>query len=88
MMKQIHWLALGTLLFGAAVGCGPRDTVVVRDEIVVETPTEPPVKPERTEELIGQAAPELRPASWIQGNETTLAELRGSVVLLDFWAHW
>lgn len=39
-------------------------------------------------ELLGQAAPELSVADWVLGEPTTLGELRGKVVLLEFWATW
>lgn len=41
--------------------------------------------------LIGSAAPELDVSRWIagsQGSPKSLSELRGKVVLLDFWAMW
>jgi thiol-disulfide isomerase/thioredoxin len=38
--------------------------------------------------LAGQIAPELQVAEWVKGEPVTLAELRGKVVLLDFWAVW
>jgi thiol-disulfide isomerase/thioredoxin len=38
--------------------------------------------------LIGQPAPEIAIAQWIGGEPTNLAELRGQVVLLEFWATW
>ena len=38
--------------------------------------------------LIGQPAPEIAVETWVQGRPTTLAELRGRVVLLEFWATW
>jgi thiol-disulfide isomerase/thioredoxin len=38
--------------------------------------------------LLGQPAPEIEIAEWVQGQPTTLAEQRGRVVLLEFWAHW
>ncbi len=38
--------------------------------------------------LIGKLAPEIRAARWANGESTSLAQLRGKVVLLDFWAVW
>jgi thiol-disulfide isomerase/thioredoxin len=39
-------------------------------------------------ERLGQPAPELDVADWVLGEPASLAELRGQVVLLDFWATW
>lgn len=38
--------------------------------------------------LIGQEAPEISVKEWINGGPATLADLRGRVVLLEFWATW
>lgn len=39
--------------------------------------------------LLGETAPEfLAPAEWFPGKARTLADMRGKVVLLDFWATW
>ncbi|HUW82639.1 MAG TPA: TlpA disulfide reductase family protein [Phycisphaerae bacterium] len=39
--------------------------------------------------LIGKPAPELRRIKgWKNGGPVKLADLRGKVVLLDFWGHW
>jgi thiol-disulfide isomerase/thioredoxin len=38
--------------------------------------------------LVGQPAPEIEVADWVLGGPTTLAEQRGKVVLLEFWARW
>jgi len=38
--------------------------------------------------LIGQAAPEISVKQWINGGPVTLADARGRVVLLEFWATW
>ena len=38
--------------------------------------------------LIGQIAPEITISTWINGAPVTLEELRGRVVLLEFWATW
>jgi thiol-disulfide isomerase/thioredoxin len=37
--------------------------------------------------LIGQPAPEIEVAEWVLGQPTTCAQLRGRVVLLEFWAY-
>ena len=38
--------------------------------------------------LLGEPAPEIEIEAWINGEPTTLAELRGRVVLIEFWATW
>jgi thiol-disulfide isomerase/thioredoxin len=38
--------------------------------------------------LIGKQAPEIAPDFAVNGTPVTLADLRGKVVLLDFWAVW
>lgn len=38
--------------------------------------------------LVGKAAPEIAVEEWIMGEPATLADLRGRVVLLEFWATW
>jgi thiol-disulfide isomerase/thioredoxin len=38
--------------------------------------------------LTGQPAPEIDGAQWINSEQQTLADLRGQVVLLEFWATW
>lgn len=38
--------------------------------------------------LLGQRAPEISVKDWIIGGPTTLADLTGRVVLLEFWATW
>lgn len=38
--------------------------------------------------LIGEVAPDLSVKTWIIGGPLTLAELRGRVVLVEFWATW
>jgi beta-lactamase regulating signal transducer with metallopeptidase domain/thiol-disulfide isomerase/thioredoxin len=45
--------------------------------------------PTRLATLIGHEAPELRGiAAWRNGTSVTLADLRGKVVILDFWGYW
>lgn len=38
--------------------------------------------------LIGQAAPDISIRTWINGEAVRLEDLRGRVVLLEFWATW
>lgn len=38
--------------------------------------------------LLGEQAPEIAVKDWINGEPTMLADLRGRVVLLEFWATW
>jgi thiol-disulfide isomerase/thioredoxin len=42
----------------------------------------------RREQLIGTAAPELDAESFVGMDATTLRDLKGKVVLIDFWAVW
>ena len=39
------------------------------------------------DKMEGQPAPEWQIEEWISG-ETTLKDLRGKVVLIDFWGTW
>ena len=39
-------------------------------------------------ELFGKQAPEIVVKEWINGPATSLADLRGQVVVLEFWATW
>lgn len=44
---------------------------------------------EKHYKLLGETAPELAGIdAWFPGSQTKLADLRGKVVLLDFWATW
>jgi len=46
-------------------------------------------KREKQYRLLGEQAPELENIDqWLPGAKASLAELRGKVVLLDFWATW
>jgi thiol-disulfide isomerase/thioredoxin len=38
--------------------------------------------------LLGNSAPEINLRMWLVGNPVTLEELRGRVVMLEFWATW
>lgn len=38
--------------------------------------------------LLGNPAPETNLRMWLIGNPVTLADLRGKVVMLEFWATW
>ena len=53
----------------------------------VDTPTEPPAWPELPKVALGDTAPVFT-AQTLDGKTLTLSDLRGKVVLLDFWATW
>lgn len=38
--------------------------------------------------MVGKEAPEIKPLFALNGDKATLADLKGKVVLLDFWAVW
>ena len=38
--------------------------------------------------MIGKPAPEFRIKEWKNGEPVTFADLRGKVVLVDFWGYW
>ena len=40
------------------------------------------------DKLEGKAPPELTVKDWTNGDEVKLADLKGKVVLIDFWATW
>ncbi|MFZ4575045.1 MAG: redoxin family protein [Phycisphaerales bacterium] len=44
-------------------------------------------RPAPLKQLEGKAAPEIKAAAWI-GTEVKLADLKGKVVVVDFWATW
>lgn len=42
----------------------------------------------RQVEILGSLAPEIQVETWINNDPATLQDLRGRVVLLEFWATW
>ena len=42
----------------------------------------------KQKEMIGKAAPAFDPMKWVNGEAISQEELKGKVVLLDFWAVW
>jgi thiol-disulfide isomerase/thioredoxin len=59
-----------------------------RDAVRNEWREGDPAARQRLQGLEGAAPPPLQVENWINGNATTLADLKGKVVLLDFWATW
>lgn len=53
----------------------------------VAEPTEQPTAPRETHPLIGEESPVLNAVS-LSGGQRSLDELRGRVVVVDFWATW
>ena len=57
-----------------------------RREYLLRIDATPRVLPEQ---LIGHPAPELRQIKgWKNGGPVTLADLRGKIIILDFWGYW
>lgn len=56
--------------------------------LVIDAPaqTDPTKRPALA--LQGKDAPEIQPDFALNGNKASLADLKGKVVLLDFWAVW
>ncbi len=71
-----------------------RDTYTEQPELKIEAgekekTIEVNLAPDRLVQLIGKPAPELaKIKGWKNGKPVTLAELKGKVVLLDFWGYW
>jgi thiol-disulfide isomerase/thioredoxin len=47
-----------------------------------------PAQRQRLEGMEGKAPPALQVSNWINSKDMTLGDLKGKVVLLDFWATW
>jgi len=52
------------------------------------SPAQTPKQPRYAKEWIGQSLPEPQSDFALNGERVTLADLKGKVVLMDFWAVW
>lgn len=78
--------AVGLQMYADALSRAKRDFAAkpLQEEILLRLK-----KRERHYNLLGDTAPELADIDrWFPGNAQTLGNLRGKVVLLDFWATW
>lgn len=76
----------------------PRDAGIHTPGRGVDIPALPPgqvydfgsigLRPTSGYQALGKPAPELQVGEWVRGQPVTLAELKGKVVLLDFWGLW
>jgi thiol-disulfide isomerase/thioredoxin len=70
------------------------DTFKVNQEVTIapgqrELVVDIELPPSRVAQLYGKTAPELRQIKgWKNGGPVKLADLRGKVVILDFWGYW
>ena len=68
----------------------PKPEIVAEEPAPVEQPKleSKPLVPLRTGGLVGDEAPEFRGISnWINSEPLTMEDLRGKVVLIDFWTY-
>ena len=73
---------------GQMVETGTAKFTVPTDETKF-SPERISMKPSSLAKLVGKPAPEIESVvGWIDDNEQELADNRGKVILVDFWAHW
>jgi hypothetical protein len=82
-----------TLIALAAAVCGMTGCRPAGEGEVVTTPDPPAATVDASADgeglVVGRSAPPLQVAEWLNSDrDLSLDALRGSVVLLDFWAHW
>jgi thiol-disulfide isomerase/thioredoxin len=75
-------IGLGLLLF--SLGCG-KDVNEAKDS---DFDPDADIEDRVIARLIGKQAPELVATSLRDGSEVKLSDLKGKVVLVDFWATW
>ena len=75
-MSCLALAVLGTMAFAASADEFPDEWFIRGSE-----------RPAALKQVEGKPAPELRLDAWI-GEKKTLKELRGKVVVVDFWATW
>jgi len=74
-MKRVFLLS-GTLLISLVISAWPKQKALPLNPFGLDDP------------LIGVAAPELEISEWINGEGVTLKDLRGKVVVLEFFQMW
>jgi cytochrome c biogenesis protein CcmG/thiol:disulfide interchange protein DsbE len=74
-------LGMAAALAGAAGAAGGADDVVKPEWREGDDRAE-------VDALEGKAPPELKLKDWTNGDAVALADLKGKVVLIDFWATW
>jgi thiol-disulfide isomerase/thioredoxin len=76
------------------LGAAARDTYMKRPKLTIKAgerqkPIAIGLVPTRIAQLVGKTAPELTQIKgWKNGGPVKLADLKGKVVILDFWGHW
>lgn len=89
-MKKILVITLALLLIGTGCANVVKDKepeeIVDKDTVVIEAPVEP-VGPVKQDIEIGKEAPDFTLKN-LNGEEVSLSDYRGKIVLINFWATW
>jgi thiol-disulfide isomerase/thioredoxin len=81
--RNFYWSVSLVLLSSLPLGCSRPST---ESEFAAE-PGFPASNPDH-QGLLGKPAPPFEASAWVNGDSTSLEQLKGQVVLLDFWAVW
>jgi thiol-disulfide isomerase/thioredoxin len=89
-MRQRKTAASLLLLFALSCACGTLLTAAGagKEAIPADWLEGAPDKRTELDALQGKPAPALQTTDWINRDPVTLDQLKGKVVMLDFWATW
>ena len=83
-----RWTAVSSFLFALSCVCG---TSLAADKSVDDLAKDGHWDPNKWEfhsQLIGKPAPELQLSEWVGDKEVKVDDMRGKILVVDFWATW